>query len=383
MCDLFNKIVNRKNTNTYKWDYQTDNENLPFWIADSDYMTLPSVIDELNNIATCGVYGYNFIPAEFKKQVVSWYYKRYQSKVLEEWVVPSTGVILEIRIILDILTKEKDTVILQTPVYHTFHQLINKMNRTIVENKLKRVNDTYEIDFENLEQLFANGNKVLILCSPHNPIGRIWNYDEIEKIMILAKKYKAFVIVDEIHSDLNISGKKFTSGVDFVSLYNNLVVCNAPSKAFNLAGLHTSYIIIPQKDLRNKFEQVVDRECLNEPSVFGYTALIEAYRNGDKWIDQQNVHLHNNYLYLKDYLNKELPDALVTKLEGTYLVWIDLSFTNLNTQAILQRCDEFKITVSGGVNFGKDYESYLRFNIACGKKQLEEGLKRLVNAFKN
>lgn len=382
MNNWFNQKVNRKETSTYKWDLQEQSDSLPFWIADSDYKTSPQVMEELQRISEFGVYGYNFIPDRFYKAISSWYKNRYNSVVKEEWIIPSTGVILEIRILLDILTKENDGVILQTPVYHTFHSVINTMNRKIIENKLVKQNDTYIMDYENLENLFKEGHKVMILCSPHNPVGRIWSKNEIEKVISLAKKYNVFVIVDEIHSDLNITNNKFNSAIDFVNDYDNIAICNAPSKAFNLAGLCTSYIIIPNENNRILFNNQVKREFLNEPTVFGYSATIKAYEEGYEFIEEQNKHIKNNYLYLKEFINKELPNIKVTKLEGTYLVWLDLSYTKLNTEEILKRCNENKIMCSGGVSFCKDYESFIRFNIACPFEQLKEGLNRLVKTFK-
>lgn len=380
MKDLFNKEIKRKDT--YKWNEQANGECLPFWIADSDYQSAPCIIEDLIRTSNEGAFGYNIIPCEFYNSIVNWYKKRYDTTVFKEWIVPTTGVILEIRMLLDILTKPGDGVILQTPVYHTFHHLINNTKREIIENKLIRNGDTYQIDFKDLERKFFLGYKVMILCSPHNPVGRIWSSDEIKKVLELAKKYDVFVIIDEIHSDLNISDKKFTSGLDFVELYDKIAICNAPSKAFNLAGLHTSYIIIPNDTIRNMFIEYKDKQFENSPSVFGYNATIAAYTHGEEWINAQNEHIKNNYNYLKTYLNQELPKLIVTKLEGTYLVWLDLSFTNLTTEELLVKCASVGITCTGGVGFCKDYESFLRFNIACPFEQLKEGLNRLVKAFK-
>lgn len=382
MKNLFNKDIKRLHTSTYKWDEQKSDECLPFWIADSDYQTAPCVMEELQKTSLIGAYGYNKIPDAFNESIVSWYKKRYNSTLSKEWIVSTTGVILEIRMLLDVLTNPGDGIILQTPVYHTFHEVIKRMKRRIIENKLKRVNDSYQMDFMSLEEKFKEGHKVMILCSPHNPVGRIWTKEEIQEVLKLAKKYNVFVIIDEIHSDLNITNSKFTSGIDFVDLYRNIAVCNAPSKAFNIAGLHTAYVIIPDNKIREKFIELKDNEFLPSPSVYGYSATIAAYTKGDEWIDCQNNHIKENYNYLKEYLNKHLPKLVVTKLEGTYLVWLDLSFTNLTTEELLEKCTGAGITCSGGVNFCHDYESFLRFNIACPMEQLKEGLNRLVKAFK-
>lgn len=379
-----NKLFNEKHIrkNSIKWDAQPKESDLPFWIADSDYSTAPCVLETLKEVACYGDYGYNMIPKQFNEAVCNWYKKRYDSNVLEEWVVPSTGVILSIRVLLDILTKEGDGIILQTPVYHTFHHVINNNNRTIIENKLIKKDDTYVMNYDNLDYLFSIGHKIMILCSPHNPVGRIWTKEEIEKVIQIAKKHNAFVIIDEIHSDLNITDHKFTSGVDFANIYDNIAIVNAPSKAFNLAGLHTSYLIIPSIDLRTKFNEVCSKEFLNSPSVFGYSATISAYTNGDEWIDEQNKHIKKNYEYLKDFLNENLKEVVVTKLEGSYLVWLDFSYTNKTTEEILNICNENGIVCSGGNQFCKDCEPYLRFNIACPFEQVQEGLNRLVKAFK-
>lgn len=379
-----NKLFNEKHIrkNSIKWDAQPKESDLPFWIADSDYSTAPCVLETLKEVACYGDYGYNMIPKQFYEAVCNWYKKRYDSNVLDEWVVPSTGVILSVRVLLDILTKEGDGVILQTPVYHTFHHVINNNNRTIIENKLIKKDDTYVMNYDNLDYLFSIGHKIMILCSPHNPVGRIWTKEEIEKVIQIAKKHNAFVIIDEIHSDLNITDHKFTSGVDFANIYDNIAIVNAPSKAFNLAGLHTSYLIIPSVDLRTKFDEVCSKEFLNSPSVFGYSATITAYTNGDEWIDEQNKHIKKNYEYLKDFLNENLKEVVVAKLEGSYLVWLDFSYTNKSTEEIINICKENGIVCSGGNQFSKDYESYLRFNIACPFEQVKEGLNRLVKAFK-
>ncbi len=382
MKKLFNEYTNRKDTSTYKWDLQANKECLPFWIADSDYKTAPVVLNELQEVATHGIYGYNLIPDRFNKAVVSWYKNRYDSTIKEEWIISTTGVILGIRLLLEVLTKENDGVILQTPVYHTFHKVVNTMKRNIIENKLIKKDDTYFMDLENLEKLFKEGHKIMILCSPHNPVGRIWTKDEIENVILLAKKYNVFLIIDEIHSDLNIIDRKFISGADFIGEYDNIAICNAPSKTFNLAGLCTAYVIIPNENTKSLVKGQIAREFLNEPTVFGYSATMKAYEEGADWVDKQNEHIKNNYYYLKEYLNKELSNVLVTKLEGTYLVWLDFSYTNLTSEQLLQKCSEHGITCSGGVSFCKDYESYIRFNIACPFDQLKEGLARLVKAFK-
>lgn len=380
MKTKFNEEVQRRNTSSVKWDGQSNKDALPFWIADSDYMTISPVVKQLTKVSKSGVFGYNLVPTLFYKSIARWYAQNYKSKVQENWIIPATGVVLQIRVLLDILTNEGDGVILQTPVYHTFHKMIQGMNRHIVENKLIEVGDTYQMDYFDLEKKLKEGCKVILLCSPHNPVGRIWTFAELKRVANLAKKYNAYVISDEIHSDLNVTDYKFTSMIDCSHIHEQLMVCNAPSKAFNIAGLHTAYCIVPNPLLKQKIEEKMERDCLNEPDVFGYSACIAAYQKGKTWIKEQNQHIKNNYEYLKSYLNQELPLAKVTQLEGTYLVWLGLTYTGLSSQIILEKCAEKGVTFSSGYAFGKDYDGYLRINLACPLSQLKEGLHRLVVA---
>lgn len=382
MKDLFNKKINRKNTDSIKWDCQGNEFNLPFWIADSDYQTAPAVLDALSEVSKIGAYGYNQVPQRFNKSIIKWYKERFNSTIESEWIVPTTGVILELRVMLDALTKPGDGVILQTPVYHTFHHLLNEMNLNIVENKLIRKNDTYFIDYDNLECLFKQGHRYLILCSPHNPVGRMWTYEEIESIILLAKKYDVFLIVDEIHSDLNINDRPFVSATRFLSIYDKMAICNAPSKTFNIAGLHTAYIILANKIYRENFIKRYNRDFLAKPSVFGYAATIAAYENGAQWVEAQNIHIKKNYEYLKNYLNENLPQVVVTKLEATYLVWLDFSYTKYSSEKLMEKLNNAGVTCSEGKGFSKDYDAFVRFNIACPLDQLKEGLERIVKVFK-
>ena len=377
MKSIFNQKVERKNSYSVKWLKQKHEDSIPFWVADSDYFTTPEVMEKLTDIAKNSIFGYTTLPDEFNEAIVRWY-SRYDATVDPMWVSTCTGVVLGIRVILDIITKENDGVILQTPVYHTFHHLINGMNRRIIENKLVKKDDSYIMDFDNLEQLFKEGYKVMILCSPHNPVGRLWTKEELEKVKDLAIKYNAVIISDEIHSDLNITNNKFISMISFKDLHENLYVCNAPGKAFNIAGLSTSYLIIPDNKRKEQFDLRVKRDCLSSPTIFGVAACIEAYNTGDKFIEEQNKHILDNYNFLKDYLNKEAPYIKVTKLEATYLVWLDMSSLNKTNDEIVELLDQAHITCSSGSGFCKDYGSFIRVNIACPKQQLKEGLERFV-----
>lgn len=379
MKNDFNKKIDRKSSYSVKWLKQKFDDSIPFWVADSDYNTSSEIIEKMNYVANNTVFGYSVTPIEFYDAIKNWY-KRYNANIETSWITELTGVIAQIRVILDIVTNEGDGVILQTPVYHTFHHLISGMNRVIIENKLIRNHDTYVMDYENLEQLFKSGYKVMILCSPHNPVGRMWTKEELEKVKNLAIKYDAIIISDEIHSDINITNRLFFSMISFTDIHHNLYVCNAPSKAFNIAGLSTSYSIIPNEERRTNYINRISRDALSHPTIFGVSACICAYNTGEEFIKEQNKHILANYNFLKDYLNKEIPEIIVSKLEATYLVWIDLTYLNKSCSEITEILENAHITCSSGKPFSNDYESFIRLNIACPKEQLEKGLKRLVGA---
>lgn len=376
----FNKNINRTMMNSVKWIAQKHPQDLPFWVADSDYQTCDSIITELTTVAKHGVFGYTIIPEEFNKSVSAWYKKRYHQDISSHWVVPSTGVILSIRIILESISNQDDAVILQTPVYHTFFHLLEAMNRPIIHNPLINKDGIYKMDLVDLEKQFQKGSKILILCSPHNPVGRIWDEDELASVVKLANKYQVTVISDEIHSDLSPSGKPFVSMAKYAKDLPNLYICNAPSKAFNLAGLNTSYVIIPSDENRQKFSQIVNNDFLNYPCIFGTKAMIKAYHDGDAWLEAQNKHLLNNYQYVCDFFKTHFPLVVVAPLEGTYLMWFDFSKMGYNSLDLMEIFNASGVTLSLGDSFHPAHTGFMRMNIACPTHQLEEGLSRIKQA---
>lgn len=377
---MFEEKINRKKQYSCKWLEQTSPDALPFWIADGDYHTDYKIREELKDVASNYIFGYTTTPQPVVNSICEWYKKRYNVFVKNEWVYFLTGVVLEIRVILNVITKIDDGIILQTPVYHCFHHLIKTMHRKIIYNDLILKDNQYKIDFKDLENKFKEGHKVLILCSPHNPVGRIWNDEELSQLINLAKKYHVFIISDEIHSDINITNRPFISLLKYQTIYDKIFIVNAPSKAFNIAGLGISYSIIPNNELRNKFQEKVNNEFLTMPNVFGYNACLTAYSKGEEWINQQNIFLKNNYQYLLNFLKVHLPLVKVAPLEGTYLVWLDLSYTNCDSSTLQKYFEKHLLTVSYGESFSEKYTSFIRFNISCPLKQLQEGLKRLCEA---
>lgn len=385
---IFNKKINRKSIDSVKWTEQKYPDSLPFWVADSDYPTARCIIKDLKKVLKVGAFGYPGNDEYLKEIITSWYLTRYQSKINKEYISLSQGVIVSIASIIKTITSEGEGVIVQTPVYNGFYRAILNTNRKIIENKLiKKLDEdkhlmTYEMDLDNLEQLFIQGHKTMILCSPHNPIGRVWNEIEMTKLFQLVKRYEINLIIDEIHSDFIYPGQNFISAAHFLERYDKVFICNAPSKTFNIAGIQIAYVIIKNEELRNKYNQTYESNCPQEPNLFARTALKSAYTKCYKYVDEQNKHLYNNYQILYQTIRRYIPEAYISKLEGTYLVWIDFSCLNKTSQQLFDFFEEHHLTLSKGSNYTLTEEAYIRFNIACPRKQLISGLNILIESLK-
>ena len=385
---IFNKKINRKSIDSVKWAEQKYADSLPFWVADSDYATAKCIIKDLKKVLKVGAFGYPGNDEYLKEIITNWYLTRYQSKINKEYISLSQGVIVSIASIIKTITSEGEGIIVQTPVYNGFYRAILNTNRKIIENKLiKKLDEdkhlmTYEMDLDNLEQLFIQGHKTMILCSPHNPIGRVWNEIEMTKLFQLVKRYEINLIIDEIHSDFIYPGQNFISAAHFLERYDKVFICNAPSKTFNIAGIQIAYVIIKNEELRNKYNQTYESNCPQEPNLFARTALKSAYTKCYQYVDEQNKHLYNNYQILYHTIRRYIPEAYISKLEGTYLVWIDFSYLNKTSQQLFDFFEDHHLTLSKGSNYTLTEEAYIRFNIACPRKQLISGLNILIESLK-
>ena len=385
----FNKTINRRKIDSVKWLQQKYDDSLPFWVADSDYPTATPIIKDMKKLIKKGVFGYPGDETYLKEIVCNWYYQQYKSKIEKEYVCFSQGVIVSITSIIKSITKENEGIIVQTPVYNGFYRSINNAKRTIIENKLiKKIDEenhlfTYEIDFDNLEELFKQGHKTMILCSPHNPIGRVWTEIEMTKLFQLVKRYEINLIVDEIHSDFVFKEQSFISAVQYLDRYDKVFVCNAPSKTFNIAGLQVAYVIIKNEEYRNLYLSEYESNSPQDVNLISRTCLVSAYTKCAKYAENQRKFIFNNYQILYKSLRKYLPNIYISKLEGTYLVWLDLTYLNKTSQEIFEHLEEYRITVSPGSNYTLDQTPYIRFNIACPTKQLVTGINLLITSLKD
>ncbi len=375
----FNKSINRLNTSSTKWDsikIRTKKENiLPFWVADSDYMTAKPIMEALTSRIKNGAFGYTYVDQEYLEIVKDWVGRRYQYQIEKDWIVTTPGVVTALFFAVGALTTPEAKIIVQSPVYNPFYSVITNNNRRIRENKLIPTGNIYEMDFINLEVLLKEGAEMMILCNPHNPVGRVWKEEEILKVVQLCKQYNCLLVSDEIHCDLVFKEYPFTSIGKYFDYYDNMVICTAPSKTFNIAGLMTSNVIIKNVALREKLKRELSIRSLGEPNLLGLEACKAAYTQCDDWLEAQVEHIKKNASLVYRYFKKVIPEAKIAKLEGTYLMWIDMRFMHLSSEILVKKLIDYGIYVNSGVMYGADYDGFIRFNIACPKEQLQKGLE--------
>lgn len=384
--DSFNEGVNRLGTNAVKYDKYKENFNtneddiIPMWIADMDFKTCDEITKALQNKLSTGNLGYDTVNGYYES-VVKWMRNRHNVDINVEDVVYTPGVVTAINFLLKILIKENDKVLVQSPVYHSFFRVLNENKCDIVQSELFIKDNRYEIDFDEFENKISTGVKVLILCNPHNPIGRVWTKEELERIVEICESYKVFIISDEIHSDLVFKGYKHTSLITVAPYYkDNIVTLTAPSKTFNLAGLYVSNAIITDEKLRSRYKELFS----TTPNVLGAEALIAAYNKGETWLEELLEYIESNYNYVLKFVNENVPKIKVIKQEGTFLTWLDCRELGLSDEE-LERffLEEAKLALSTGTAFGKGGSGFMRMNIGCPISTVKEALQRLKNAVDN
>lgn len=369
----FDKEIKRRGTNCIKWDMAGE-DVLPFWIADSDYPTCKKIVSELKKRVKKATFGYTYPSFSYYETIVNWMKKRHNVEIKKEWIIPSMGVVTALYLSVFLFTRENDEVVVSTPVYNPFFDVIKKNNRKLICNKLIEEKDTYVIDFLDLEEKLRSA-KMYILCNPHNPVGRCYTKDELDKVVNLCKKYNVILVSDEIHNDIIMKDSKFYSVMNYFLEYDNIIVCTAPSKTFNIAGLEDSNIIIKNDSLREVFSNKQHDLSISTPNLLSLVACEAAYTYGESWVDSQNEYLTKNRDFVYSYLKENIPLAKTYKLEGTYLMWINMKFLNLSQDELIEGLKKKGILVNSGEMYSSDYTGYIRLNIACPKSQLEKGLK--------
>lgn len=382
----FDSYIERQNTSSFKWDCNTElfgrEDILPMWVADMDFKMMPEIADALRERVNHGVLGYTDKKDPFYEALIGWEERRHGWKIEKDWLKTSPGVVSGISMAIQAFTHPGDKVIIQPPVYYPFSLSIVNNGRYVVENPLIYENGTYKMDFEDLEKKFDCKTKLLILCNPHNPVGRVWGREELEKLAEICLKHKVTIISDEIHCDLVYSeGRHIPFATLSDKVAQNTVTFIAPSKTFNLAGLQTSAVIIPNESLRRDFCNVLDSFSLSITNVFGVIAFQTAYNKGDEWVDELIKYLEGNRDYLVEFMEKRIPKLKTIKTEGTYLAWIDCSGLKMSKEELRDfMINRAKLGLDDGYMFGKQGEQFQRINFGCPRSILKEALERLEKA---
>jgi cystathionine beta-lyase len=361
-----------------KWNVG-ENE-LPMWVADMDFETADEITSAILKRAGHGVYGYSVVPGEWYQAIIHWWERRHNFQMDKEWLLFCTGVVPAISSIVRKMTTVGENVLVQTPVYNIFFNSIVNNGRHILESPLEYENEEYSIDFEDLEIKLSNSQTtMMILCNPHNPVGKIWDKETLKKIGDLCWKHNVLVVSDEIHCDLTEPDCEY---IPFASVSEkcreNSITCIAPTKAFNLAGLQTSAIMIPNKNLRHKVNRAINTDEVAEPNTFAITAAIAAFNNGEQWLDELCEYIFENKQIVNDYLKKEIPDIRLVPSKATYLLWLDcrkVAGSDGEFAGFIRK--ETGLYLSKGSQYGKAGDGFIRMNIACPKETLYEGLTRL------
>ena len=376
----FSKMTNRINTCSYKWDVK-ENE-LPMWVADMDFETAPPIVEAIKKRAEHGIFGYNTVPDEFFNAVSSWWEAYHNFKIENSWMMFCTGVVPAISSVVRKVTTAGENVLIQSPVYNIFYNSILNNGRHVLSSDLIYDGHEYHIDFEDLESKLANPQTTLmILCNPHNPIGKIWDAETLEKIGGLCYKYNVIVLSDEIHCDLTSPEKEY---VPFASVSeickNNSITCIAPTKTFNIAGLQTSCIVVPNSNLRHKVNRGINTDEVAEPNSFAITAAVAAFTEGREWLNQLREYIEENKKVFNEFIKEKIPELYVIPSEATYLLWIDCSKVSDNTDELCEFIRaETGLYITEGAEYGSNGRKFVRVNIACPRERMLDGLNRLYN----
>lgn len=374
----FDRPVDRRNTGSLKWDVQEG--ELPMWVADMDFQTAPAVREAIRARAEHGVFGYSIVPKEWYQAYISWWEDRHGFTMERDWLIFCTGVVPAISSMVRKLTTPAEKVLLMTPVYNIFFNSILNNGRQALECGLPYDGTEYRIDFEDLERKLADPQTtMMLLCNPHNPIGKIWDRETLARIGALCRKYHVVVISDEIHCDLTAPGRDY---VPFASVSedcrDNSVTCIAPTKAFNIAGLQTAAVCVPNPVLRHKVWRGLNTDEVAEPNAFAVDAAIAAFTRGGEWLDALRVYLEENKTLVKEFVKRELPRLHVVPSEATYLLWVKLGSGESSAEDVAEFIrGKTGLYLSAGNPFGGDGGSFLRLNAACPRTVLEDGLSRL------
>lgn len=379
----FDTRVERRGTCSYKWDSaQAEDGILPLWVADMDFRTAPPVVDALRERVAHGIFGYTRVPDEYYAAVTGWFSRMHGWDFTRDHIIYTSGVVPAISAIIKALTRPGDKVLVQTPVYNCFFSSIRNNGCSLAENPLVRDGDTYRMDFDGLEAMAADpAVKLMLLCNPHNPAGRVWTREELQRVADICRRNSVTPVSDEIHCELAFAPHTY---VPFATVSDwtrtHCITCVSPSKAFNMAGLQIANIVAADAEVRRKVDRAINDNEVCDVNPFGVCATIAAYNEGAGWLAELKDYLWGNYLFMKDFCGRRLADFPLCRLEGTYLVWMDCRSLGLASDALEHELKkEARLWLNSGTMYGREGEGYMRWNIACPRTVLAEALQRFLS----
>lgn len=383
----FDTVPNRRGTNCFKYDFAREmgmpEDVLPLWVADMDFPTAPAVLERLHALAEHGIFGYTGVKDAYFSAVHNWYAQRFGWETQRSWLVTTPGVVFAIAIAIRAFTQKGDAILIQQPVYYPFADKVTENDRQLVVNPLILKNGRYEMDFADMERKIADNHvKMLLLCSPHNPVGRVWTKEELLRVGEICQKHGVLVVSDEIHADFTYAGHTHRVFASVKSEFADFTItCTAPSKTFNLAGLQNSNIFIPNRQLRHAYKKELSACGCGGTNCMGMAACQAAYEAGADWLEQLKQYLAGNLAYVRQFLREKLPEIALIEPEGTYLVWLDLRKLGLTEQQQRQLIvQDAKLWLDTGTLFGQGGEGFERINIACPRATIEQAMQRLERA---
>ena len=384
----FDEQIDRRNTNSAKFDEMDalfGSDVMHLGVADMDYRSPKPIIEAMQNIVEKGVFGYTIWPENYEELVSQWMKRRYGQETKNEWVVFSPRINMALNMAVETFTNEGDGIVLHTPAYTALQNAVEKYNRVMIESPLVLENGRYKMDFQqlrrNLDEKKVQGvcAKIMLLCNPHNPTGRVWEIEELQEVVDICKEYDLLLISDEIHEDFVKKGHKFVSCLHFQEdLQGRMIVCNSITKTFNVPGVILSNLLIPDQGIRERMKETMDRWGLHNPNIFAAGIMEAAYTQCDEWIEQVNAYLDENYEFLKKYLEKNMPELEVIPSEGTYMAWVQTEKLQISPEELEKFfIEDAKVSVYMGSRYGKHTDSFIRINIATSRNYLQEALERI------
>ncbi len=383
----FNNEINRYHTNCLKYDFKKaknkPDDVIPMWVADMDFRCCEEILNDMHKKIDHGVFGYSKEDNNYYNAVKNWYKKNHNVDLKKEWLITTPGVVFALSTAVKTLTNKNDYVLINNPVYYPFTEVVEDNKRKIISSDLVIKNNHYEIDFNDFENKIKDYKvKLFLLCSPHNPVGRVWTKKELDKIIEICKKYNVYIVSDEIHSDFIWKGHHICL-LNYSDYQDNIILCTSPSKTFNLAGLQVSNIFIPNIKVREKFQLELWNTGYSLINIMGLVACQSAYEKGEKWLNECKRYILDNIEIVDKFLKEKLPKVKLVYPEGTYLLWLDFNELKLSDDEIEKiLLNKAKLWLDNGKMFGKTGKGFQRINIAVPKKRLKQALENLEKAFK-